>query len=252
MASSTYTARVIVLRKTKLGESDLILAMLSSDGSQIRAVAKGARKPTSSFSARLELFCSCEVLLACGRNLDIVKEARIASSCGHIRQSIERASCAAPVVELLEKVSEPGLAYPKLFDMSQTALSALDRCDVDHAPALCAAHALKTFAFTGYSPAFSHCCVCGDPVSAKGGHLFSVSEGGAVCARCSTSCAVPVNEAYLSWAHALMHSTFSDIMEMEIDEDAIFGVLHLVQSWSAFHISARLKSLEFLFSCGLF
>ena len=75
MAQSTYNARVLVLRKTKLGESDLILSLLAQDGSQIRAVAKGARKPTSQFSSRLELYSQADVLLAQGRSLDIVKEA---------------------------------------------------------------------------------------------------------------------------------------------------------------------------------
>ena len=74
MAQSTYNARVLVLRKTKLGESDLILSLLAQDGSQIRAVAKGARKPTSQFSSRLELYSQADVLLAQGRSLDIVKE----------------------------------------------------------------------------------------------------------------------------------------------------------------------------------
>ncbi|MEG2982380.1 MAG: recombination protein O N-terminal domain-containing protein [Raoultibacter sp.] len=41
MAQQTYTARVIVLQKTKLGETDLILTLLAEDGAQIRAVAKG-------------------------------------------------------------------------------------------------------------------------------------------------------------------------------------------------------------------
>ena len=80
MASATYTARAIVLRKTKLGESDLIVTLLAQDGSQARAVAKGARKPSSPFAARLELYSSVDLLCSEGRNLDIVKEARIASS----------------------------------------------------------------------------------------------------------------------------------------------------------------------------
>ena len=50
----TYDARAIVLRKTKLGESDLIVTLLAQDGSQARAVAKGARKPARPFAARLE------------------------------------------------------------------------------------------------------------------------------------------------------------------------------------------------------
>ena len=37
-----YPLRALVLRKTKLGETDLILTLLAEDGRQVRAVAKGA------------------------------------------------------------------------------------------------------------------------------------------------------------------------------------------------------------------
>ena len=52
MSQPTYPLRALVLRRTKLGESDLILTLLAADGSLAKAVAKGARKPTSSFAAR--------------------------------------------------------------------------------------------------------------------------------------------------------------------------------------------------------
>ena len=109
MAQSTYNARVLVLRKTKLGESDLILSLLAQDGSQIRAVAKGARKPTSQFSSRLELYSQADVLLAQGRSLDIVKEARLVAGNAALRESMELAACAAPIVELLDRITQPGL-----------------------------------------------------------------------------------------------------------------------------------------------
>ncbi|MBQ3328952.1 MAG: recombination protein O N-terminal domain-containing protein, partial [Eggerthellaceae bacterium] len=63
-ASRTYKARGIVLRKTKLGEKDLIVTLLSEDGSLLRAVAKGARKPGGSLAARIDLFRVVAALLA--------------------------------------------------------------------------------------------------------------------------------------------------------------------------------------------
>ncbi|WP_179184937.1 DNA repair protein RecO, partial [Collinsella vaginalis] len=53
--SRTYRETCIVLDKTKLKETDLILTLLARDGRQIRAVAKGARKPGSRLAARCEL-----------------------------------------------------------------------------------------------------------------------------------------------------------------------------------------------------
>ena len=77
MASPTKTITALVLRRTKLGETDVIVTLLAEDGSQVKAVAKGARKPTSSFASRLELYSVAKILVAEGKNLDIVKEVRL-------------------------------------------------------------------------------------------------------------------------------------------------------------------------------
>ena len=149
MAQPTYDARGIVLRKTKLGESDLILTLLAEDGSQMRAVAKGARKPASSFAARLELYSVVDLLVARGRSLDIVKEARLVESNERLRRDIEHAAGAAPMAELLDRVTQMGLENPRLFALTRTALSSLGRVDPAQVPAVCAAHLLKTLAFAG-------------------------------------------------------------------------------------------------------
>ena len=72
---SSRRLRGIVLGRTKLGEADLILTLLAQDGSQVRAVAKGARKPGGRLAARCELFCEGDYLVAHGRNLGIVSQA---------------------------------------------------------------------------------------------------------------------------------------------------------------------------------
>ena len=71
-----YRIEALVLRKTKLKESDLIVTLLAEDGSLVRAVAHGARKPQSPFASRLEPCAVVDVLLARGRSLDVAKEAR--------------------------------------------------------------------------------------------------------------------------------------------------------------------------------
>ncbi len=287
MARPTYHARVLVIRKTKLGETDLILTMLAEDGSQLRAVAKGARKPSGAFASRLELFSEADVLLVRGKSLDIVKEARLVCSNAQVRESIERAACAAVMAELLDRATQPDLPSPKLFPLTHTALAALSRADAAHAPAICAAHLLKTFAFAGVRPVLGHCALCGDELAevvggggavgagvgtagaAAGGGAgaassraplppaartvaFSVAEGGALCEACTTPDAIRVRAATLAWARALLSSKFCDIEGMEVDQAAIFDVLRLCQAWGQVHLAAHLRSLTFLFTCGLF
>ena len=88
--------------------------------------------------------------------------------------------------------------------------------------------------------------------AAPGRVAFSVSEGGALCDACATTDSIRVSAATLAWARALLSSRFSDIVAMEINQAAIFDVLRLCQTWGQVHLSAHLRSLTFLFTCGLF
>ena len=258
MASPTYTVRALVLRKTRLSESDLIVTFLSETGAQLRAVAKGARKPTSQFASRLELFSEVDVLSAEGRNLDVVKEARLVRGHDGLRTSLEHATAAAPMVELLERITQQDLEEPRLFQASSVAFSSLEDAPASMAPALAAAHLLKTLAFAGLRPSLNACAVCGTPLDAAQSApnvsvRFSFSEGGAVCADCAHTCeTLPVRASTIAWANAFLSSSFADIAQRSVPLDVSFAVLRLVQGLVREHVGARLKSLEFLFSCGLF
>ena len=49
-----YKASVLVLRRIPLGEKDKIITLFSRELGKLRAVAKGARKPTSKLSGATE------------------------------------------------------------------------------------------------------------------------------------------------------------------------------------------------------
>ena len=72
MTSRLYRDEAIILRTYKLGEADRIIVMLTRHHGQVRAVAKGVRRTTSRFGARLEPFSMTDVQLHAGRTLDAV------------------------------------------------------------------------------------------------------------------------------------------------------------------------------------
>ncbi len=257
MASATYSAQVLVLRKTKLGETDLIVTLLAQDGRQIKAVAKGARKPSSSFAGRLEVFCESDVLLVQGKSLDVVKEARLSNPHRGVREDMEHAAAAACVVDLMARLSQPGLASPKLYPLTSSALSSMEGARVETALALAVAHMLKAFAFAGFRPSFTRCVVCGSPIELAAASCsqvsFSAAEGGAACKGCllfSDAHHAPAD--VLAHADHLLHATFADIAAAQESLRLTFEVLHLCQTWVREHVGTRLKSLDFLFTCGLF
>ena len=232
-----------------------MLTMLDETGSQVRAVAKGARKPTSSFASRLELYSVCDVLIAQGSSLGIVKEARIVESNDQARCDLERSACAAVMAELLSRATQDDIDVPRLFPASRKALSVLCEFPVDRAPALSAAHALKTFAYLGVRPELDTCCHCGAPLSREEGapEWFSAREGGAVCFSCRfQAAAIEVEKGTISWMRAFLHLPFDEIARMEGSLSPAFSTLDLVRQWTREHFGFTLKSIDFIRSCGLF
>ena len=255
MASRTFPARVIVLRKTKLRESDLIVTMLAEDGCQLRAVAKGALKPTGSFASRLELFSESQLLLVEGRGLDIVKEARLVNAHAPLRFDYERSVCAAPLAELLSHATQVNLPVDRLFPMTQAALEALETADGLRVPLVMAAFLLKAASLLGFRPSIAVCAECG---AARSGSVqpgatasFSFTAGGYLCSDCETFQETTwVPQAMLDWADALIRSTFAQVVRMEPDEQTMRSLIRWTQEWTAAHM-APLKSLPFVLTAGI-
>lgn len=255
-ASRTYKTRAIVLRKVKLGEKDLVVSMLAETGELVRAVAKGARKPGSSLAARTELFSVVDAMLAQGRSLDVLTEARLAAGRAQAKLGLEQAACAAPIAELICNVAQEGLEHPRLFDMTLAAADALAGSDAPAGPAITAAALLKVLASAGFRPSFEVCVACGSPLAlnrAAGRVAVSFEEGGVVCGDCARAAnCVLVEAATLTWSHALLYARFAEVAGLGVSPADTFAVLQFARSWARTHTGRDVKSLDFLFTGGLF
>ena len=97
--------QAIVLGHTKLAESDLILTALAVDGTQLRCVAKGARKPGGRLASRTQLFCETDLLVSRGRSLGIVSEAQLVCAHARLAGDLSRVSAASVVAEVARLTS---------------------------------------------------------------------------------------------------------------------------------------------------
>lgn len=181
-----------MLRTQKLGEADRIVTILTKRTGKVRGVAKGIRRTTSRFGARLEPFSHVDVQLHTGRSLDVITQ-----------------------VETLRPYGEPLAAdYPR-YTAGMAMLETADRLTVDekqpalrqflllvgglrtlvegaHEPRLVLdAFFLRSLAVAGYAPALDACARCG----AQAVRAFAIAEGGVVCAGCRPAgAAVPAAE----------------------------------------------------------
>ena len=241
----TYRTRAIVLDRTKLGETDLILTLLSADGSQARAVAKGARKPGGRLAARVELFCETDFLLAQGRSLDVVSEATLVEPHAGLRGEYERVAAASAVAEVARLTCYEDAPDPFLAPVCSRALRACEQAtDQAHLDLVVAAYAWKVLAHGGWRPELASCCACGDEAVA----WFSSVAGGALCASCAREVAgaQPLSAGGLAWLRATLACTFDELLGSEVDAQTASLLLALAHSWAATHLDARLRAMEFM------
>lgn len=242
---ASYSVRALVLRKTKLGETDVIVTLLAQDGRQLRAVAKGMRKPGSRFGGRLEPFCVVDLLLHAGRSLEVVTEAETVNSFAPLREDFDRSTAASVLVDVLDKTAQEGQTEERVFAMAEATLAVMADAPVPALPAIVSGFLAKALAMQGYRPELLACACCAQ--EATGGRVFSLQAGGVLCPECGEADASTV--AFTQEARdvlgALLRMTMREIAQEPFDAAALRDCFSLLRAFAAYHLPARLKALDF-------
>ena len=240
----TRRTRAIVLDRTKLGETDLILTLLCEGGEQARAVARGARKPGGRLAARVELFSEVDLLLARGRTLETVQEATLADAHPGLRGEVERVAAASAVCEVARLTCAEDAPDAYLCPICVRALRACEEArDQAHLDLVVAAYALKVLSHSGWRPELDACAACGDEAPTR----FSAAAGGVLCESCAREVAgaEPLAPEELGWLRALLALTFDELLAAPIAPAQAQGLLVRAHQWAATHLEARLRAMEF-------
>jgi DNA repair protein RecO (recombination protein O) len=175
-----YRDQGVVLRTIKLGEADRIVTILTRGNGKVRAVAKGIRKSTSRFGARLEP--TIHVVLQCyrGRELDVVTQVETIDVLRRLREHYGSLTHAISMLEAVDQVAQERAANPALYRMLVGALRTLA---VSPSPMVAPAFFWKLLSLEGFHPLLDGCARCGDEA---GPFLaFDFAEGGVLCGSCS-------------------------------------------------------------------
>ncbi|MDD7943382.1 DNA repair protein RecO [Microbacterium sp. NE2HP2] len=177
----TYRDEVVILRTHKLGEADRIVTMLSRRHGKLRGVAKGVRRTSSRFGARLEPFMVADVQMYKGRSLDIVQQAESLGSYGaDIATDYDRYTSASAMVEAADRLNEAETT-PQQYLLLVGGLRALARGEHD-SRAVLDSYLLRAMALSGWAPSLDACARCGRTGPHDG---FVAPLGGSVCDACA-------------------------------------------------------------------
>ena len=232
-----YRDEVVVLRTHKLGEADRIVTMLSKSHGKIRAVAKGVRRTSSKFGARLEPFMVADVQLYEGRSLDTITQAESLASYGNeISADYARFTAATAMVETADRLTETEQS-PQQYTLLLGALRSMARAE--HSPGLTLdSYLLRALSLAGWAPSFADCSRCG----LVGPHQFVVVQlGGAVCNSCAPPGTPRIDAEAIGVLAALLEGDW-DAADQAADRSRA-QASGIVAAYVQWHLERGLRSL---------
>jgi len=239
----TYRDEAVVLRTHKLGEADRIITMLSRSRGKLRAVAKGVRRTSSKFGARLEPFSHIDLQFAEGRSLDVVTQVVSLHAFGEpLTSDYPSYTSGQAMLEtadrLVPEVGEPAVQQYQLLVGALKALGTGTNDGARPATMILDSYFLRALAIAGYAPSFSHCARCG----VVGPHqAFSPATGGAVCERCRPAGSARPSAATFELLGALLEGRWA--ATRDVDEAVAKEASGLTSAYLVWHLDRGLRSL---------
>src|SRR5664279_126412 len=181
-----YRDEGVVLRTIKLGEADRIVTIFTQGHGKIRAVAKGVRKTSSRFGARLEPASHVALQLYKGRDLDIVTQVETIESNRAVREGYAMFTHAVPMLEVVDHVTPDRDPNAALYRMLTGALRTLG---TRRSALVMTALFWKLLSLEGFQPMLDGCARCGADGDDVVLRAFDLGDGGMLC----ESCSVPVS-----------------------------------------------------------
>lgn len=239
---ATYRDDAVVLRTYQLGEADRIISLFTRTHGKVRAVAKGVRRTSSKFGARLEPFSHIDVQLAEGRgSLDVVTQVETLHA-GLLGGDYDRFTAAEVLVEAADRlVAEDRAPALSQYRLLLGALLALAD-PVRSSATIVDSYLLRSLAIAGWEVALGQCSGCG--VAGESSLWFSPQGGGTVCASCRPPSSPRVDEEALHHLGALMNGDW-DIVTASTTP-TVNRCHALVIAFATWHLDRALRSLPFL------
>lgn len=278
-----YATEAVVLRRTDFGEADRILTLFTPTYGKVRAVAKGVRRTTSRLAGHLEPFTRTQLLLATGRDLDIVTQAEGRERLDHLRTDLWHATAAWYCAELVDRFIEDADPHPRLYPLFIATLRLLDDeagsaartlggapSDADVAmgdaatPSVASVGSSVTAPATagrgwlalryfelhlldelGYRPALHSCAGCDTPLRPEE-NGYNAELGGALCPTCSRYAQRRLSLQALKVLRLLQTSTWEAVPRLRLDATLRAEIEATLQATVRYHLDRDLKSWSFL------
>jgi DNA repair protein RecO (recombination protein O) len=239
-----------VLRRLDYGEADRILTLLTREHGKLAAIAKGARRSKARTGSSLDLFGRSRMMLAKGRNLDVVAQVERRGDVRNISGDLRRTAYACLVSEITDKVLEDRHPVDDIFDLVAHTLEQFnDPKRSVRADALW--FLMRILDLLGYQPQLFDCAGCAQPLPEISA-WFSPLLGGVLCARCGAhgQAGSPVSVNTLKVLRVMAADQGELYDRLRLTDTVIGEVEQALQAQLEYHLDRRLKTIDFIRNTG--
>ena len=235
----------VVLRHRRFGETDRIVTLLTPARGKLDAIAKGALRPRSKLAGHLEPMTHADVLLAHGRNLDIVTQAQTIEGFSGLRDDLDQLSLALYLLELADRFTVEHAEADAVYRLLLTALLRLARGDGQQLVAR--SFELALLEATGFRPEWRDCVACGEPV-APAGVAWAPLAGGVLCADCRVTHREvgPIDLAVLKVLRVIQQAPYEEAARVRLSPELAAGMERVMHELMRAMSERELASARFL------
>ncbi len=260
----TITLKGLVLRTTRVKDSDKYLDILTDKLGRIAVYSHGTRSYKSRNSAVADMFRYAEFTVSKSGSGYTLKESYEIAGFYQLMTELPKLALAQYICDVICDITQEESPEEDILRTALNALYALSSTDIPPA-AVKSVCELRFAAAAGFMPEISSCIGCARPFDGDQGWMLNISEGGAVCPDCAEKLNVedryydngrpkPFSPLPMQTQAAMRHILTSDPKKsfgFRLDEAGSAALSSLSEEYLLYHLDRKFTTLDFYRSCTL-
>jgi DNA repair protein RecO (recombination protein O) len=244
-APRTYQTEAIIIKHHKFGEADRVLTLYTPAQGKLRAIAKGTCRPGSKLGGHVELLTYSQLLLARGRNLDIITQAETLDSFMALKENLKLMSSGLYITELIDAFTVEEIADKDLFALVIATFQQLEQeKNIDSILRYFELHILDR---SGYKPQLQRCSACNSLLPAAT-NCFSPAQGGVLCVDCGFEepISYPISLNALKVLRLWQNCDYTTALKINIKDELALELEKILRDYIRHVLERQIKSTDFM------
>ncbi|MFZ7119897.1 MAG: DNA repair protein RecO [Eubacteriaceae bacterium] len=235
----------IVIKKTNLGDNDLIITIFTKEKGKIQVVAKGAKKVKSKFIGSTQLFSYSNFVYYTGKSFNYLSQSELIESFYNIRKDLEKLSVATYLIEIINLAFEEEDKDERVLNLVLYSLNTINRLKIKSSKYILLAYQLKMMGLMGYAPNLHHCSKC---LKEYEEYFFSIETGGVICKECKGQDLYSniITVQGIDLMKTLLFYPIKKINEISYNDDLLKYLIKIMNKYIVYHIDRKIISYDFM------